>query len=152
MGPTAKVCEIGMTQIAEPPPNKRCRKITADYRAYRDILDAKWADTGGRCWYCGVAIGKHMGRTLDHVHARVNGGTDGNTNLVACCQECNSLKGRIGVDEFRLLMARRAAKWPTFKPDQWQWLQAHAILPELPAFEFHGERLGLSLPSQGDSQ
>ena len=44
------------------------------------------------CFYCG----KHLNddnRTIDHIIPVKQGGRDKGDNLVACCKECNTLKG-----------------------------------------------------------
>lgn len=40
------------------------------------------------CGYCG-----NDATTVDHITARANGGTDEESNLIACCTRCNSQKG-----------------------------------------------------------
>ncbi len=46
----------------------------------------------GRCFYCFREI-SGLAAVLDHVVPRSRGGAHGYRNVVACCQECNSLKG-----------------------------------------------------------
>jgi hypothetical protein len=115
-------------------------------QAYRDLLDRKWSETGGHCWYCGEATKKFGGRTLDHVWPHAHGGSEHESNFVAACSTCNGIKGNQSIREFRLQMARRRADWPNFKPAQWAWLRINVVLPTLPHFEFYGESQGLSLP------
>ena len=40
------------------------------------------------CGYCG-----REATTVDHIIAKVNGGTDDESNLISCCKTCNSTKG-----------------------------------------------------------
>lgn len=47
---------------------------------------------GYRCVYCGSPF-PAADLTLDHVEPRMRGGDDSEGNLVACCRECNRLKG-----------------------------------------------------------
>lgn len=50
------------------------------------------------CFYCG----KHLNDenfTIDHVIPLKQGGSDELTNLVACCNECNTLKGNLTVPQ-----------------------------------------------------
>lgn len=47
------------------------------------------------CAYCGKDLrgGDKLDLTLDHLKARVTGGTDSETNLVTACRPCNSQRG-----------------------------------------------------------
>lgn len=42
----------------------------------------------GVCGYCG-----REATTVDHIIAKVSGGTDDDSNLISCCVTCNSRKG-----------------------------------------------------------
>lgn len=43
---------------------------------------------GHICGYCG-----RDATTVDHITAKANGGSDDESNLIACCRPCNSVKG-----------------------------------------------------------
>jgi hypothetical protein len=47
------------------------------------------------CYYCGRSLTKDGGtrKTKDHVVPMSLGGVNHATNIVACCHDCNSLKG-----------------------------------------------------------
>jgi len=47
---------------------------------------------GFRCVYCAGEFPPEL-LTLDHVEPRMRGGDQSEGNLVACCTECNRLKG-----------------------------------------------------------
>jgi hypothetical protein len=52
-----------------------------------------------RCVYCGGAFAA-ADLTLDHVEPRMRGGDDSEGNLVACCRDCNRLKGGLAAWSF----------------------------------------------------
>lgn len=62
----------------------------------------------GMCRYCGVTAATDC----DHVYPWSNGGTNHVTNLVASCEECNSIAGLRIFSEFMkkkaYILARRA--------------------------------------------
>lgn len=51
---------------------------------------------GCQCRYCG-----DWADTVDHVLPIASGGSNDDTNLVACCRYCNTSKGAKPVDEWR---------------------------------------------------
>lgn len=61
-----------------------------------DISPAKreriWRRDRCRCFYCGNGLSLDA-MTLDHRIPRAQGGTNADTNLVACCRACNQAKG-----------------------------------------------------------
>jgi len=52
-----------------------------------------------QCAYCGISL-TLLTHTWDHVVAKVNGGTDNQSNLVHCCSDCNHHKGAKTLQEF----------------------------------------------------
>lgn len=70
--------------------------IPADTRA------SVWDKTGGLCWYCGTRLVPHRTFHVDHVHPRSDGGTDDLVNLVPACPTCNTDKGALLLETFRL--------------------------------------------------
>lgn len=64
----------------------------------RDDLIEIWELSEGLCYYCSRAIGKprfspYDMRGFDHKLARKDGGRNDKENIVACCRQCNELKG-----------------------------------------------------------
>jgi DNA-binding XRE family transcriptional regulator len=53
---------------------------------------AVWDRSGGLCHYCGKELHPVADFTVDHVLARISGGTDDPDNLVAACRSCNARK------------------------------------------------------------
>jgi endonuclease I len=61
------------------------------------------ARDGHKCIYC-RAVGA---LTVDHVVPRYEGGSHAAHNLVACCGECNSLRGACPLDLWVIWCERR---------------------------------------------
>lgn len=56
-----------------------------------------WERDKNICRYCGFNMSKpwyQFYRSVDHVIARVNGGTNDERDLVTSCKECNQKKGQ----------------------------------------------------------
>lgn len=74
------------------------------------------SEYGATCWLCGKPIDlalprtHRLGLTLDHVIARVNGGTNELANLRPAHSECNKRRGARSVRKTRRM--RRGAAWP----------------------------------------
>jgi len=66
----------------------------------RDI----WNKTGGRCYYCGVALNPFTpgGLTYDHMIPQSRDGEHLIENLVLACKSCNSSKNDKTVEEYRV--------------------------------------------------
>ena len=60
-----------------------------------------WRRCHGRCWYCGAQT-KHKEFHLDHQEPFSKGGADSNRNLVVACAKCDSEKGAMAVEEYRV--------------------------------------------------
>jgi len=60
--------------------------ISSDLRA--DV----WDKSRGTCWYCGVELHPFRNYHVDHFIPVADGGGNEITNLVPCCQPCNSRK------------------------------------------------------------
>ena len=53
------------------------------------------------CAYCGRRYKAHQSRlTLDHIQPRAKGGSNKSTNLVTCCDTCNTTKGAKTLNQF----------------------------------------------------
>ena len=66
------------------------------------------------CFYCG----KHLtetNRTIDHIIPIKQGGKENNENLVACCKECNTLKGNLTIPQLVIDLDKRL-KFATSDP------------------------------------
>jgi len=70
--------------------------IPADTRA------SVWEKTAGLCWYCGARLIPHRTFHVDHVRPRSDGGGDDIANLVPACATCNTDKGALRLETFRL--------------------------------------------------
>jgi 5-methylcytosine-specific restriction endonuclease McrA len=58
------------------------------------------------CFYCGKALSRRRA-TKDHVIPRSKGGSNTQKNIVDACRKCNSEKGCLSIEEFRVVMAFR---------------------------------------------
>lgn len=56
-------------------------------------------ETKGACVYCGKPLSR-TGVTYDHILPKSLGGNRKPGNIVLCCQDCNSRKSNLSVDEF----------------------------------------------------
>lgn len=63
------------------------------------------------CQWCGIHIG-FSNCTLDHVMPKAMGGEHKITNVVACCQKCNNLKGDKLPSEFEKLTGLKLLNKP----------------------------------------
>jgi 5-methylcytosine-specific restriction endonuclease McrA len=85
-------------------------------------MTASWPP-GRNCHYCGVHV---SGRSLhrDHFKPKSKGGRDIARNLVYACGSCNSTKGPRLFEQARPALMLRRLGWPSFKPDQLEWLKS----------------------------
>lgn len=51
------------------------------------------------CHYCGKRL-TMQDMTLDHIHAKAKGGSDGIRNMLPACRPCNRMKGDMEYTEF----------------------------------------------------
>lgn len=113
------------------------------FTSRREVKEAVWNKTGGRCWYCGSAINpfSRYGFTSDHLIPISLGGEDSIDNLVPCCKKCNSSKGIKSLEEFRATMAKPGEV--RFSHEQVEFLKS--IGTELPKndYRFYFEEAGL---------
>lgn len=63
--------------------------------------------SGGRCIYCGHEL-TVANMTVDHIIPKSAGGTDAESNLIACCKECNAKKADQALGVF--LLQKTASK------------------------------------------
>ena len=57
-----------------------------------------------RCFYCGKVLTRKTA-TTDHKRALSLGGSAGKQNRVDCCHSCNTRKGCLTYEEFRIVSA-----------------------------------------------
>ena len=67
-----------------------------------------YAKSDGFCWYCGDPLGTKWQK--DHVHPKVEGGSDDLDNLVPSCAPCNSLKLWYTVEQFRHIIEQQVSR------------------------------------------
>lgn len=65
----------------------RRRRLGFQLASHRNI----WVREGGKCAYCGKPLSLRT-TTREHVIPSSKGGSDGLTNVVACCSACNGKK------------------------------------------------------------
>ena len=80
--------------------NKRLKTLKLDEQAKEELFDrfSEIYNNGFTCAYCDERMELKWGDTelaftIDHVLARVRGGSDSIHNLTFACQSCNSMKG-----------------------------------------------------------
>ena len=71
----------------------------ADFLQTAALRQAIYAREGGLCFYCMRRL-KPMIRCLDHVVPLVMMGDNSYRNLVSCCMECNTQKGKRRAEDF----------------------------------------------------
>jgi 5-methylcytosine-specific restriction endonuclease McrA len=67
---------------------------------------------GFECQYCSKHLGKLSG-TIDHIIPRSRGGASDYLNCIACCKECNNIKGDRTPEEAKLKL-KKVPKKPSF--------------------------------------
>ena len=108
-------------------------------RAKHTTLNVKnrpvWDKTDGRCWYCGARLLKPKPNshtadqrrkwyTIDHALPRSRGGSDGMTNLLPSCNDCNADKCDMTVEEYRRHLIMRQHNVPYFSKVQLEYLES----------------------------
>jgi 5-methylcytosine-specific restriction endonuclease McrA len=68
-----------------------------EWQALKALVHAK---SGGACFYCGVDASRYP--ICDHLVPICRGGTNDLSNLVTACDACNSSKGSLTPDEWRI--------------------------------------------------
>lgn len=130
--------QVSMEEERERRSERRSKRTTK-----RDHILAK---TGGKCWYCGIALaecrlGMRKGEKrlhIEHVHPRSNGGSNHVDNLVPSCTSCNASKGTKSIDEFRKhVSAQKGSIFSTVQRAYWKTLGVS--LPDDKFIKFHGE-------------
>ena len=71
----------------------------ADFLQSAALREAIHEREGGVCFYCMRRL-KRMTRCLDHVVPMVMMGDNSYRNLVSCCMECNTKKGKRRAEDF----------------------------------------------------
>lgn len=60
---------------------------------------------GCACAYCGATVETGAQLTLDHIVPHSHGGSNHESNLVTCCQRCNSSRGNRSMPSFARAVA-----------------------------------------------
>ena len=65
-----------------------------------------------QCYYCGRMVSKAINAgefksTRDHLTPKIRGGSRKKENIVTACYGCNQDKGRLTLEEYRIVMAFR---------------------------------------------
>lgn len=114
-----------------------------------------WDKTDGRCWFCGAELikpspDKHLTPeekrrwyTIDHATPKSRGGDHTLDNLLPACSQCNSDKGDLTVEEYRMYLLMRSNSVPYFSKTQLEYLESIGvdILGGL-SYQFWAERQG----------
>ena len=81
-----------------------------------------------RCAYCGCGLTLETMRR-DHFHPRAKGGNNHIENLMPCCLICNSIKGILDIEDFRLRVAfQKKAEGMKFSTEQIKFLNRKGVL------------------------
>jgi 5-methylcytosine-specific restriction endonuclease McrA len=88
---------IMTTTPKQPPPPRRTQGMNFVRQTTRLAI---YLRDGLACAYCGQATEDGAQLTLDHLRPYSRGGTNAPTNLVTCCQRCNSGRGNRPVATF----------------------------------------------------
>ena len=96
-----------------------------------------FADTGGRCWYCGCELHPDHFH-VDHQIPKSSGGSSDIDNLVASCERCNMVKGTLSIEEFRIRMKYMPAVLPSRVATYLAIAGIELRVPE--SLAFYGER------------
>lgn len=67
----------------------------------REIKQAVWDKSDGRCWYCGKKLNPFFTH-YDHFEPHSKGGEDTVENLVLACPPCNHSKRDMSVSDWRV--------------------------------------------------
>lgn len=106
-----------------------------------------YAETGGRCGYCGDKI-KLPDMTVDHMMPLSGGGSDDEANLLCCCKRCNTLKANRGVTAFRQSIVMGSVGTitnPSYRlyDDRPVWRMLASLLKNVRPIMFYYEKIGL---------
>ena len=114
----------------------------------KNIRAALYAAQNGKCHYCGERMSWTPERddslTLDHIIPRALGGTNAQTNLIACCRDCNNRKGMSPYWAFkaftslygkkRITEVMRSLSRERYEHEQRMWDALHGI-PHVPVIK-----------------
>lgn len=101
-----------------------------------------WHERGNCCEYCGETIETSKAMHIDHVVARVRGGTNDFENLRSACRSCNLSKGSQGLEYLRhTLRLKNSDLFGIITVKQLLQLEEKGIsLPVAKTFSFHFEK------------
>ena len=96
----------------------------------------------GHCAYCGKEI-SHENMHIDHIIPRKKGGRSNISNLNPSCCSCNTSKGAMDVDEFKLYKMISASIFKgVITQSQWKMMADRGVFINLPTIEFFFESRG----------
>lgn len=72
--------------------------IRNNSKKVKDLRD-KIKDSCNTCFFCGEFI-ERPSRTIDHLLSLAKGGDDSEENMVVSCQQCNSEKADLSIEEY----------------------------------------------------
>jgi 5-methylcytosine-specific restriction endonuclease McrA len=72
---------------------------------------------GEKCFFCGNKITQNE-RSVEHLIAKSNGGSNDDDNLVVCCKTLNGLFGNIGIKEKIQIILKQPGKFKCPKTTQ----------------------------------
>jgi 5-methylcytosine-specific restriction endonuclease McrA len=113
----------------------------------RRLVEQVHAKTGGPCFYCGTTA-NGVQRCVDHFIPARKGGSDKIENLVPACRSCNSAKGGMLIEEFRMsrrlrLAYQRGVPQLSIAAAHWLLDNGMDIFDGVPQVAFWFEREGL---------
>ncbi len=80
-------------------------KIKPNPKATTSIVDRLFYLQHGKCFYCGNHL-QRADASLDHLHPKSKGGSNGDDNLVVCCKKINLVFNDMSIkDKIAFLMA-----------------------------------------------
>lgn len=112
--------------LPRPIENKRAHLTEPNIRSIigSAAVDRIIAKANGHCTWCGMAFGDtwHTRPSIDHIRPRTLGGTDDESNVIACCRSCNTSKRNRTIGAFhkyRCLRKIGAPAWITVPLMDW---------------------------------
>lgn len=87
-------------------------------RKKNEVLEKQYEEQGSCCYYCKDTVSFDL-ITRDHFNP-VSGGHTLVNNKVFACRTCNSIKGNLSIDDFRLELIKRSCDiLRTVKNNKW---------------------------------
>ena len=84
----------------------------------------------GHCAYCGKLMDLYYNKEspneimfMDHILPKCRGGHNTIDNLNPSCRNCNAIKGRSNINEFKMRLIRKRIGMPYFSQEQIEYLK-----------------------------